>query len=371
MTENSKYPKSKDIFNEEAKIRLKARRVRQRKNRKPLQKKRIIVPAIVMIFLLLCGIESFFSSLKYQSTDDAFVEGKLVSIAPKVSGQIIKLYVDDNNLVSKGQLIAEIDPKDYQNKVKELEGAIKEASANKNVNSSDIDKSSANSAQAGKNLDSAKSKLNFAQKDYNRYKALKKDGLCTKQQYDESKTKLEVGQSEYSQALDNKKAMDAMVHSSKSKEVASGANVEKLEAQLAQAKLNLSYTKIYAPQSGNISSKSVEVGNYVQVGQPITAIVSSKMWIVANFKETQLTHITKGQPVDVKIDTYPGKTFSAKVDSIQRASGAKSSLFPPENAVGSYVKVVQRIPVKIVFDKDYSSYNITPGMSVVPKVRIK
>lgn len=370
MTENGK-PKKNDVFKEEAKIRLNERRVRDRRKRKPYQKKRVIVPAGIVIVLLICGIFSFFYSLKYQSTDDAFVEGRMVSIAPKVSGQIIKLYFDDNYRVKKGQLLAEIDSRDYENKVKELEGAIKEATANKSVNASDIDKSAATLAQADKSLDSAKSKLDFAQKDFNRYSALKKVGLCTKQQYDTSKTQLDVAKSEYNQAFDNTKAMSAMVNSSKSKKDASSANIEKLQAQLAQAKLNLSYTKIYAPQSGNISSKSVEEGNYVQIGQPITAIVSSKLWVVANFKETQLTHIRKGQPVIVRIDTYPGKDFLAKVDSIQKATGAKSSLFPPENAVGSYVKVVQRIPVKIVFDKDYSNYNITPGMSVEPRVKIK
>ena len=135
--------------------------------------------------------------------------------------------------------------------------------------------------------------------------------------------------------------------------------------------MNLSYTKIYAPQDGNISSRSVEEGNYVQIGQALTAIVSPNIWIIANFKETQLTNMKAGQEVSIKIDTYPNKKFKGKVDSIQKASGAKASLFPPENAVGSYVKVVQRIPVKIVFDEDFSNYTIAPGMSVVPRVKIK
>jgi membrane fusion protein (multidrug efflux system) len=363
--------KKQDIFDEEAKIRLKARRARKRKTRKPYQKKRVLVPAICMIALLACGIMSFFNSLKYQSTDDAFIEGRLVSLAPKVSGQIIKLHFNDNDFVKKGQLLVEIDPRDYQNKVKELEGAVSEASANKNVSSNDTSKSQADLTQTDKALDSAKSKLNFAQKDLARYTQLKKDGLCTKQQYDESKTKLDVAKAEYNEALANKSAMAAAVKSSQSKIVASGANIEKLQAQLAQAKLNLSYTKIYAPQSGNISSRSVEQGNFVQVGQPLTAIVSPNIWIIANFKETQLTKMQKGQPVTIKIDRYPGKKFIGRVDSIQQASGAKASLFPPENAVGSYVKVVQRIPVKIVFEGDYKKYDIAPGMSVVPKVKIK
>lgn len=349
--------KSKDFFKEEALKRLQAIKKRRKKKRKPYQKKRIVIPATIMAILLLLGIHSFLISLKYQSTDDAFVEGRLINVAPRVSGQVIGLYFDDNDFVKQGQLLLELDPNDYQNKVNELEASIKEAKANTDTSFNDTEKSQADLAQANKNLD-------FARKDYERYKKLSKDGLCTKQELDKAETA-------YKQALDRERAMDAGLKSSQSKQDASSANIEKLEAQLEQAKLNLSYTKIYAPQDGNISARNVEKGNYVQVGQSLTSIVSPNIWIVANFKETQLTNMKQGQDVSIKIDTYPGKRFKGKVDSIQRASGAKSSLFPPENAVGSYIKVVQRIPVKIRFTEDISGYNIAPGMSVIPKVKIK
>lgn len=346
-----------DIFEQQALQRLAQRKKRHSNNRKFYQKKRIVIPVIIMVFLVVSGIYGFFNSLKYQSTDDAFVEGRLVSVAPKVAGQVVKLYFNDNDFVKEGQLLLEIDSRDYENKVAELEGALKEAVANKNVSGDDVDKHKADLAQANKNLD-------FAKKDFERYKKLKANGLCTTQEFDTAETN-------YKQALDREKAMLASVKSANSKQESAEANIEKLEAQLAQAKLNLSYTKIYAPQDGNISSRSVENGNYVQIGQPLTAIVSPEMWVVANFKETQLTNMKKGQTVDIKVDTYPNKVFKGQVDSIQKSSGAKASLFPPENAVGSYVKVVQRIPVKIVFTDDFSKFNITPGMSVVPKVKIK
>ena len=181
----------------------------------------------------------------------------------------------------------------------------------------------------------------------------------------------EAAETAYKEALERQSAMSATVKSSKSKDEASSSHIEKIEAQLAQAKLDLSYTKIYAPQDGYVSARSVEMGNYVNKAQPLMSVVSPKIWIVANFKETQVGKMKKGQPVTIKIDTYPNKKFKGKVDSIQLASGAKASLFPPENAVGSYIKVVQRIPVKIVFDEDVSDYTIAPGMSVVPKVKIK
>ena len=146
-----------------------------------------------------------------------------------------------------------------------------------------------------------------------------------------------------------------------------------MKADRDKAKLELSYTKIYAPQSGTVANRRVEKGMYVNVGSPLFVIVPHDVWIVANFKENQLKDMQPGQPVEIKIDTYPNRVFKGKVQSIQRSSGAKSSLFPPENAVGSFVKIVQRIPVKIVFDEkiDPNEFNIVPGMSVVPKVKVR
>ena len=350
---------------------LNERKARKKKNRKSYQKKRVIVPAITAVLFLILGIAAIIHSLYYQSTDDAFVEGRLIAVAPKASGHIIKLYVNDNDSVKKDQLIAEIDPKDYEAEVRRIEAELSEAIANSNVAGSETEKTEAMLAQSSENLDSAKSKLNFAKKDYKRYDALNKEGICTKQEYDSSKTQLEVANSNYNEAVEKQKSMNSALKSAKAKNDASLANIEKLEAQLELAKLNLSYTKIYAPQDGTISSRNVEIGNYVKVGQPILTVVSPEVWIVANFKETQVGKMQKGQEVIVKIDTFGGKKFKAQVDSIQRASGAKASLFPPENAVGSYIKIVQRIPVKITFTQDYSEYNIIPGMSVVPRVKIK
>lgn len=344
----------RDLFETEAKLRLNKKR---RKKLKKYAKKRILIPFGIILLFVMFGLYIFINSFSYQSTDDAFVEGRFIQIAPRVSGQVISLKVDDNDYVKKGDLLLEIDPNDFKTKVDELENALREAEANKDVASSEVDKSSANLADADKNLE-------FAKKDFERYSKLKENGLCTKQEYD-------VAQTAYKQALDKHNAVSAMLKSTKANDVAKDANISKIQAQLEQAKLDLSYTKIYAPQDGYISARSVEMGNYVNKAQPLMAVVSPKIWIVANFKETQLTKMKKGQPVTIKIDTYPNKKFKGEVDSIQLASGAKASLFPPENAVGSYIKVVQRIPVKIVFTEDISSYTIAPGMSVVPKVKIK
>ena len=306
-------------------------------------KKRVIVPSVTAIIFLLFGIYFTIHSIFYQSTDDAFVEGHIVSIAPRVEGLVLNLLIDDNQFVKKGDLLLEIDPKDYEVKLQQAKAKLDEAKAAL-INTEN---------QVEKTL----SDLEFAKADYDRYSKMYKEGISSRQDYDSSLNKLTAAQSNSNSA---KARYDEIT-----------ASIKRLEAEVEQDELNLSYTKIYAPQEGLITNRSVEQGNYVQVAQPMFAIVPEKMWVVANFKETQLANMKPGQPVEIKVDTYRGKKFKGKVDSIQRASGAKASLFPPENAVGSYVKIVQRVPVKIVFTEDISEYNIVPGMSVVPEVKVK
>ena len=363
-----KFPTSnkdrKKRFEKLAKEKLKKRRPKY-------MKKRVIIPSIAAVFMLFFGIYAAIMSTHYQSTDDAFVEGRIISIAPRVSGPVTNLLIDDNQPVKKGELLLEIDPNDYRVALDQAKAKLAEAEAKLKITDHDITKNESNVSQAVDDTSSAKSKLDFAQKDYKRYNDMYKTGVVSKQDYDRSSKELEVSTSNFQSSNNRANAMKSELKSTIAKSESVQAEIKRLQAEVEQAELNLSYTKIYAPSDGLISSRTVEQGNYVQIGQPLFAIVPQQMWIVANFKENQLTNMHKGQKVTVSIDTYPGKKFKAHVDSIQRATGAKSSLFPPENAVGSYVKIVQRIPVKIVFDEDYSNYNIVPGMSVIPKVKIK
>ena len=363
-----KFPKSRKRKQEEIEILAKAR---LKKRRPEIAKKRVFVPAVTAVFLLLLAVFAAIMSTFYQSTDDAFVEGRIISVAPRVSGPVVSLLVDDNQPVKKGDLLLEIDPNDYQVKLDQAEAKLEEARARLKISTHDVSKNTSNVSQALDDTASARSKLDFAQKDYKRYSSMYKKGVVSKQDYDRSSKELEVNTANYQSSTNRKKAMESALESSIATTQSVEAEIKRLEAEVAQAKLNLSYTKIYAPSDGLIASRSVESGNYVQVGQPLLAVVPRTVWVVANFKEGQLTHMKPGQKATISVDTYPGKKFKAHVDSIQRATGAKSSLFPPENAVGSYVKIVQRVPVKIVFDEDYSDYNIVPGMSVVPRVKIK
>ena len=306
------------------------------------------------IIALLVAVFLIFDAMKYQSTDDAYVETTTVSVSPKVSGQIVKVLVKDNQPVKAGDVVAVIDKVDYQVRLEQATAAYERALLNQQ--------------NAHANLSAANSEIELAQKDVERYKNLYKAGAVSKQTLDKAITHLEAvsaRQTTAEQAIFSK-------NPSKAAKVAD-ADLNVLKAQKRAAELALEYTDIIAPIDGTVSNKRVEVGMMVQPGSPLFVIVPNDVWVVANFKETQLEHMKKGQPVDIKIDTYGNKVFKGEVDSIQRSSGAKASLFPPENAVGSFVKIVQRIPVKIIFTEkiDPNEYSIIPGMSVVPKVKVK
>ena len=307
------------------------------------QKKRVITLMILLPLIILLGAYVSIRSIFYKTTDDAYVEGHIVTIAPRVSGPVIKLFIDDNVKVKKGDLLLEIDPNDYAAKLRQSEANLEEARAQL--------------VNAQNQVKKTYSELDFAKDDYNRYSQSYQKGISSTQDYDSAKTKLTTTDSE------NKSA--------KAKSDELKATIKRLEAEVEENKLNLSYTRIYAPQDGKITNRTVELGNYVQVAQPLFSIAKDNVWVVANYKETQVANMKKGQKVKIKVDAYGRKVFNGKIDSIQMASGAKASLFPPENAVGSYVKIVQRIPVKILFTDDISKYNIVPGMSVVPTVKVK
>ncbi len=312
-------------------------------NRPEYKKKRVIVPSVTAIIFLICGIFYSIYSVYYKTTDDAFVEGHIITVAPRVAGPVLNLNIEDNQEVKKGDLLLEIDPNDYEAKLKQSKAKLEEARSSLVNVENQVEKSY--------------SELDFAKSDYERYSKMHEKGIASKQDYDASKTKLTAARSNN--------------NSARAKYEETIATIKKLEAEVEKDELDLSYTKIYATEDGLITNRRVEQGNYVQVAQPLFAIVPEKMWIVANFKETQIANMKKGQPVKIKIDTYGSKKFKGEVDSIQRSTGAKASLFPPENAVGSYVKIVQRVPVKIIFKEDISGYNIVPGMSVVPEVKVK
>ena len=334
---------------EEEKIETKEHKEESKQDKK----KKINKPTMIGIIILIAlGVGYFIhQAILYQSTDDAYVETTTVSVAPRVSGQIVEVMITDNQAVEEGDEIAKIDDTDYK---------IALDSAKARYERILLDQENAKA-----NYNAMQSAIDSAKADLDRYKNLYAAGAVSKQALDNAQTK-------YDSAVANLTNADQALLSKDNNKVAD-ADLKAAKAAMEQAELNLSYTTIKAPQAGTIASRRVERGMYVNVGSPLCTIVPHNVWVVANFKENQLRHMKPGQPVDIKVDTYPNKIFKGEIDSIQRSSGAKASLFPPENAVGSFVKIVQRVPVKIVFTEeiDPNEYNIVPGMSVVPKVRVR
>lgn len=321
------------------------------KNKLSTKKHWLIFGGVLAIIIIAFII---FEATKYQTTDDAYVETTTVSVSPKVSGQIVKVLVKDNQQVKAGDIVAVIDKVDYEVKLEQANAAYEKALLNQ--------------SNAHANLNAANSEIELAKKDVERYQKLYEAGAVSKQTLDKAVTNLE---SKQAKQITAEQAIFSSNPANASKVADADLNV--LKAQKRAAELALEYTDIVAPIDGTVSNRKVEVGMMVQPGSPLFVIVPNDVWVVANYKETQIKGMKKGMPVDIKIDTYPNKVFKGEIDSIQRASGAKTSLFPPENAVGSFVKIVQRIPVKIVFTEkiDPEEYAIIPGMSVVPKVKTK
>ncbi len=384
--------------------------------------KRFIIIGVVAV-LVIVGLLWWWHSTYYEDTDDAQVNGHLIQISSRIAGHVIKVNVDENQYVEAGTVIAELDPKDFQTAVQQDEANLESAEASyeaakvnvpvthvstgSQVSSAQADVSSADAqvVQAQHQLQAAQAAVlqaeannTKAQADLERYKPLVEKDVISKQQFDaavataaankaaleQAKANLDAANAAVRVARDRvasaqasyKNAMTApqLVAIQKAKADQAAAMVEQARAALDQAKLNLSYNQIVAPTAGIITRKSVEVGQNVSVGQNMATLVSlDDIWITANFKETQLEHMRQGQHVTISVDAYGGRKYDGKVTQIGGATGSVLSLFPPENATGNYVKVVQRIHVRIdLTNHDQNSdHLLRPGMSVEPKVRVK
>ena len=432
----------------------------QKPSRRPWAWVALTVLAAVAIAF---GIPYYLYARIHESTDDAFIDAHVVPISPRVAGHVAKVYVEDNQSVHKGDLLVELDPRDFEIRAAAAEAALDAAHADRNTrtigvsvteitSSAGIEEASgageaaraavetsraavataqsqqaaskaqltatqAALAQAQAEVQAAAARQDRDRAHLERIRPLVAERAVSPQTLEDATESEQVAAAESTAAqrrvaaqlaavqqaqaaimaadsnhtqaeavvagrlaefrraeaqLASAKSAPKQVAQSRSRAAGAEADAARAEADLHQAQLNLSYTKIYAPVTGHVTRKNVELGAYVQVGQPLLAVVEPDVWVVANFKETQLSAMRPGQPVTVNVDTYPGVNFEAHVDSVQRGSGARFSLLPPENATGNYVKVVQRVPVKIVFDdpRQIREYVLGPGMSVVPTVNV-
>jgi membrane fusion protein, multidrug efflux system len=323
---------------------------------------------ILLVAVLVCGwfgIRWWIKGKTHIETDNAFIEAKTVSISSKVSGTVKRVLVNDNQHVKKGDLLVELDEVDYQVQVAKAEAGVGVA---ENETGGEYLK-----AEGGRaTVQSTKARFDQAELDLRRGEALYKREVIPKEQLDRLKTAQRVAESQLKEAQEAyKRALTEAGLAGKAG--GNRAKVLQRQAQLREARLQLSYTRIVAPGNGYITRKGVEPGANIQAGQPLMALVPLQdAWITANYKEGQLTHIKPGQKVEFTVDAYPGRTFKGRVDSIMAGTGAAFSLLPPENATGNYVKVVQRIPVKIVIDNNSDpDHLLRVGMSVIPTVLVE
>jgi membrane fusion protein, multidrug efflux system len=306
----------------------------------------------------------------FQTTDDAFIAARQFAIAPKVSGYITSVPVTDNQHVVVGGPIARIDDRDYrialeqaQAQVANAEASIQNIDAQTNAQQAQI---SANQAQ----LDQAQAALVFAQQQATRYQDLAKTGSGTVQNAQQYTSQLRQQQAAVQSAEANLKLAQRQLESLKAQRNSAVASLEQARAQRDQAQLNLSYTTVTAAQAGRVVNLTAAVGQFAQPGTNLTMFVPDETWVTANFKETQLDHMRPGQPVTLEIDAYPERTIRGHVDSVQPGSGTVFSLLPAQNATGNYVKIVERVPVKLVIDNLPADVALGPGMSVEPSVRV-
>ena len=433
--------------------------------KRPLYKRPafLIGAIIVLLVVAIIGLRYWLYARSHESTDDAFIDGHIIQISPKVSGYIAKVHVVDNQQVNAGDLLVELDARDYEAKLNQAQAAytaglaqqhqaltqvtLTRANTRSNVQqavagvrrarsgvggaqasaaaerartgqaSAGISTALASVQQARAQLTAALAEATRTAADVRRYEELYSKDEISHQQLDSAQAAATTAAARVEAARQEVAAAGARVNEARSAEAAqtqnarraqtevagaqaqvgeaqgrlaqantapqqvavseaqaqtAGANLQSLKAAVDQAELELSYTKIYAPEAGRVTRKSVEVGALVQVGQPLLAVVPGDVWVTANFKESQIGSIRPGEYTEVKVDAYPDKVFKAHVDSIQAGTGARFSLIPPENATGNYVKVVQRLPVKIVFDESPDPQHLlAPGMSVVPEVKVK
>jgi membrane fusion protein, multidrug efflux system len=388
----------------------------------PRSRRRFIIIGVVAI-LVVGAVLFWWHSTFYEDTDDAQVNGHLIQISARIIGHVVKVNVDENQYVDAGAVLAEVDPKDFEVAVQQDEASLQSAEANyeaakvnvpvigintgSTLSSAGADVSGANAqvAQSEKQLEAAKDRVIQAeaasrksQLDLERFTPLVEKDVISKQQFDatvatadENKAALAEAEANLIGAQDAVRiARDKLAQSQaqlktaqtgpqqvaiqRAKADQAAAQVEQARAELEQAKLNLSYTKIVAPVAGIVTRKSVEIGQNVSVGQNMMTLVSlDDVWITANFKETQLDHMRQDQHVVISVDAYGGRKYDGKISQIGGATGSVLSLFPPENATGNYVKVVQRVPVRIdlLDPKQNSDHLLRPGLSVEPKVRVK
>ena len=333
----------------------------------------LIGGAVAFVLIAVGGLMWWLNARNFESTDDAFIDTHIVRLAPQIAGRVTQVLVNDNELVSPGQPVAMIDSADVETKVAQARAQQAQAQAQVDNAQAQIHVNQASYQHARADLAASRALAENAATDLARYHSLQviNPQAVAQQQLDQAATTARQTAAQRDAAAQTVQSRAAQVTASRTQVTAGQDQVQAAKAQLDEAGVNFGYTRLVAPVAGHVAQKTVAVGAYVQPGTQLLAIVPLEIWVTANFKESQLALMRPGQAVSVKVDACPGSKVSGHVDSIQRGAGQAFGLLPPENATGNYVKVVQRVPVKIVLDNHPPECPLGPGLSVSPTVRVR
>ncbi|GEP09974.1 HlyD family secretion protein [Methylobacterium gnaphalii] len=333
----------------------------------------LVLAGFVMLVALVVGGYVYWLGFihPYETTDDAFVDARQFTIAPKVGGYVIDVPVTDNQHVEAGAVLAQIDTRDYRIALEQAEAQIQAAEATIQNIDAQVEAQRAQIEVARAQVDTAQAALKFAQEDADRYRELAQKGAGTVQRSQQSSSDLQQRQASLSSANASVVAAQKQIGSLQAQRASAESSLAQAKAQRDQAGLNLGYTTVTAAQAGRIVQLTAAKGQFAQAGQSLSMFVPDEKWVIANYKETQITDMRPGQAVAIEIDAYPGRGITGRIDSVQPGSGTAFSLLPAQNATGNYVKVTQRIPVKILVDNWPTDVAIGPGMSVVPRAHVR
>ncbi len=330
-----------------------------------------IFAALATTAAVIYGLIFFIHSLSHESTDDAYVSGTIVPIAAEIKGRVTNVFVTDNQYVEKGKPLLEIYQQDYLNHFDESSQSLSRLDSEENELKAIIVEKEKGVIRARANLDVAVNEEDLALKELQRYEKLLKKEAISQNEYDQFHSRWLVAVARTRAAEATVAETEVSLKSAKTKATTQSFKIKEAQSINKLTRLDLARTVVIAPVSGLIAMKNVDPGKYVMPGQALLSIVKEDIWVIANFKETQIAKMTVGQPVEIEVDAYPSIKFKGHVDSLQPGTGSIFSLLPPENATGSFIKVVQRVPVKIMLDSKFDPrHPLWPGLSVVPTVDV-
>jgi len=356
---------------------LAAPRPRDTAASKPKRRSKLLMLAVPAVVAVAAALSLWLiHAAKFEDTDDAFVEADVHPISSRIAGDVQEVLVEDNQVVEKGQPLAKLDPRDYEMKLQAAQTAMEQAAAQVPQAEAALAQARATARQADAQVEASAAQLEKARMDFDRAEKLRGNGgqAISRQDFDAMKAAFASATAMHTATFASRDAASAGVQTAEANLAVAKAGRDHMQAAVDDAQLQLSYTIVRAPDAGRIGKRTLQTGQHVQPGQALLAVVSRDNWIVANFKENQLTHMRTGQAVDVTIDAIHGHHFTGHVDSFSPGTGAKFPLLPPDNATGNFTKVVQRLPVKILLDSaDAKTFadQISPGLSAVATVRVK